>query len=115
MLLASGIGEPSASLKLGAAGRGGAAAAWQTRVRISVVLACSFLMLTRTCGGMPHQTALSSAYLIILASAAENALNSAQASLADALRALAARMAAAFWEATSRSDRNSLTQGGGSP
>ena len=37
-------------------------------------------MLVTTCGGMPHQTELSSAYFIILASAAEKALNSPQAS-----------------------------------
>ena len=58
------------------------------------VLACCCLMPAMTCGGMPHQTELSSAYFIILASAAENALNNPQASCAVALRSLAARIAA---------------------
>ena len=107
------MGALSASLRLGPAGRGGAAAAaWQTLVRISTVLACCCLMPVMTCGGMPHQTELSSAYFIILASAAENALNNPQASCAVTLRSLAVRIAAAFLPASSRSFMNSLTQGG---
>src|SRR6185437_10416534 len=82
IFLESVMGAPSASLRLGPAGRCGCAAAWQIRVRSSVVLTCDCLMLARTCGGIPHQTELFSAYLIIFISAAENALNSPQASLA---------------------------------
>ena len=71
MLLASGIGALSASLRLGAAGRGGrAAAAWQTLVRISGRLGVPLLHVVDDLRRNAAPGRLSTAYLIILASAA---------------------------------------------
>src|SRR3990172_11880748 len=79
---------------------------------MSVVWAWPFFILVRTSGGIPHDAALSVAYFSIFSSAAENELNSAQASFGDALRALAARIASARFDAASRSLPNSWMQGG---
>src|SRR5262245_15234480 len=112
MLFESGTGPDSASLKLGPVGRTGAAAAWQTLVRISDALAIPSLILAVIWLGMPHQAALSVAYLSIFDWAAINALNSWHASFGVALRSPAVRIAAAFFSASSRSWEKSLAQGG---
>src|SRR5262249_47728426 len=65
ILLESGTGLVSASLKLGPRAAG-AEAAWQTLVRISETLATASLSCPVTCGGMPHHTPLSLVYLSIL-------------------------------------------------
>src|SRR6185437_6806834 len=65
MLLEFGTGLVSASLKVGPDCCTGAAAAWQTRVRISEVLAMPALRFATICAGMPHQTPLSTAYFNI--------------------------------------------------
>src|SRR5882757_136510 len=79
---------------------------------MSMVLTCCCFRLVATSGGIPHEAALSAAYLISLASAAEKVLNNPQASFGSALRSLAARIAPAFFCASSRSLPNSVTQGG---
>ena len=63
-------------------------------------------------GGMPQVAALSVTYLISFTSAAENALNSPQASFGVALRSLAARIAFARFCASSRNLPNSCAQAG---
>src|SRR4029078_11032639 len=86
ILFESGTGPDSASLKLGPVGRGGAAAAWQTLARTSDVLAIPSLRVAVIWLGLPHQAALSVAYLSIFDCAATNALNSWHASFGEALR-----------------------------
>src|SRR5438309_11609365 len=112
MLLALGTGALNESLSVGPAGRGGAAAIWQTLVRISSVRLCPFFISSRACGGMPHQVPLSAAYLINFVSDAENTLNRRQASCAVALRSLAALIAPDLCSASARSLNNSCSQGG---
>src|SRR5262245_42938959 len=112
ILLESGIGLVSASLRLGPCGRGGAAAAWHTLVRISAILASATLICSAICGGMPHQVPFSLANLSILDCAVTSAPNNWHASFGGALRSFAALIAAAFFSASSRSLKNSWTQGG---
>src|SRR5262245_62994604 len=112
MLLESGMGLVSASLRLGPCGRGGAAAAWHTLVRISDTFASANLSCSVICGGMPHQVPFSLANLSILDCAVTSAPNNWHASFGGALRSFAALIAAAFFSASSRSLKNSWTQGG---
>src|SRR5262245_5590753 len=112
MLLESGTGLASASLRLGPCGRGGAAAAWHTLVRIAATLTSAALSCSTTWGGIPHQVAFSLAYFSILACAAASAPNNWQASFGSAFRAFADLIAAGFFSASSRSLQNSWTQGG---
>src|SRR5512132_596355 len=61
---------------------------------------------------MPHQVPFSLANLSILDCAVARAPNNWHASFGDALRSFAALIAAAFFSASSRSLKNSCTQGG---
>ena len=67
---------PSASLRLGAAGRGPCAAASHTFLPTSEALPCPSLTCLRTSGGTPQVALLSCKLLIILVSAVRNALKS---------------------------------------
>src|SRR3569833_167073 len=79
-------GALSASLSEGPAWRGGASATRHTLVRTCAAWLMPVLICSITCGGIPHQVALSVAYLYILACAAWKTVNRWQASFGWTLR-----------------------------